>query len=342
MTPELALREAQTGQLRPVYLVLGEERFHADDVVAALCAASLAGGISGFNEDKFVAGEASIDGILGAATTAPMMAQRRLVLVRAVERWEPKKEAGKKASGDASPLDRLAEYAAAPVPSTVLVLVATKLNGQRRLVTAAKKGDYLVQCDPIDRRELPHWVASAARKRGHPISAEVADMVAEMCGPELASVDDALERLSLFVGAGQPIGEHDVATLITRIRPNTVWQLIDHIGARQAGRALGTLTEVLEPRDSGLKLLGAVTWSVRQLLKLDAGLRAGLDPATAAQQAGIAPFKVRHSQQTLKRISPSTLGRWVRILAETDLALKSSRRSPQAVLEAMILDLCQS
>lgn len=345
MTPELAAREAREGALRPVYLVVGEERYLVDEVVGALREAALSGGVAGFNEDKFTAGEASIESVVGAATTAPMMSPRRLVLVRALERWEPKKDApkeGAKSAKDVAPLDRLAEYAAAPVPSTVLVLVATKLNMQRRVVAAAKKGGYLVTCDPVPRRDLPGWVEGAARKRGHAISPDLADLVAEMCGPELSTIDDALERLSLYVGPAHPFREADIAAVLTRVRPGTVWQLIDHLGARQAGPALAALNEVLDPRDGGLRLLGTVAWSVRQLLKLDAGLRAGLDPATAAQQAGIAPFKVRQSQQTLKRVPASTLARWVRVLAETDLALKGSRRSAQAVLEAMILDLCRS
>lgn len=348
MTPELAIREAKDDALRPVYLVLGEERLWVERVVTALRQAATAGGTPGFNEDKFTAGESHVDAVVAAANMLPMLASRRFVIVRGVERWEAKKDAeGDKATASKKgvrtlPLDRLAEYAQEPCASTTLVLVATKLHGQRKLVSAAKKGGYVVQCDSPHRRDLPHWIQAESKAKGHVLAPDVAELLAELAGPELAPLADALERLSLYVGEGQPITEDAVSATITRVRLRTVWELVDSIAARKPGRALAALTDVYDPRDGGLRLLGLVSWSVRQLLKLDAGLKQGLDVATAGQRAGIASFKVRDSQQTLKRMPPGTLDAWLRHLAEADLALKGSRRSGPAVLEAMILSMCAS
>ena len=91
MTPEQAIHDAAKGNLKPVYLVLGEERYLVDRVVAALREATMKGGIAGFNEDKFTAGESSVDAVLSAAKQVPMMAKRRFVLARGLERWESKK-----------------------------------------------------------------------------------------------------------------------------------------------------------------------------------------------------------------------------------------------------------
>lgn len=329
-------------------MVLGEERLLVDQVLSALREAAMRGGIAGFNEDKFTAGETHVDHILGAAKMAPMMAPRRLVLVRGVERWESKRadEEGEGGGGgrdarEASPLDQLAEYAKAPVPSTVLVLAATKLHGQRRLVTGAKKGQYFVACEPIPRRDLPGWIEDAVKQKGHRIDPGVAELLAEVAGSDLSYVADAIERLSLYVGTGRAIDEDAVAAIVTRIRQNTVWELIDALGARRTGSALAILASVYDPRDGGLRLLGAVWWSVRQMAKFDVGLRAGLELAEAGQKAGVAPFKVRELGQTLRTLPRGTLEEWLRLLAETDLALKGSKRSAQAVLETLIISMCR-
>ncbi|HLM72369.1 MAG TPA: DNA polymerase III subunit delta, partial [Polyangiaceae bacterium] len=79
MTPEQAIKEAKTGNLRPVYLITGEERLLVDQAVAALREATMKGGIAGFNEDKFTAGETSADAILSASRMLPMMSKRRFV-----------------------------------------------------------------------------------------------------------------------------------------------------------------------------------------------------------------------------------------------------------------------
>lgn len=354
MTPDQALKEATTGALRPVYLVMGEERWLVDRVVSAIREAAAKGGIAGFNEDKFTAGDAPIESVLGAARMLPMMGPRRFVLVRGVERWE-KKDDGDDGEGDderggaggkrgaskqVSPLDALAEYAKAPSPSAVLVLVAAKLHGQRRLVTSAKKGDFLVACEPLNRRALPGFITSIAREKGNPISSDVADQLAELAGPELGYVVDAIERLSLYVGPKQPITEDAIAQVVIRVRQSTVWELIDALGRRRLDRALAALADAYDPRDGGLRLLGAVSWSVRQMVKFESALATGASQAEAAQRAGVAPFKANDVAQSVRQLPKGALAGWMRMLAETDLALKSSRRPAQAILETMLIEMC--
>jgi DNA polymerase-3 subunit delta len=352
VTPDDAIAEAAADKLRPVYLVLGEERLLVDRVVRAIRDAAQRGGIAGFNEDKFTAGEAPIGAVLTACRMLPMMAPRRLVLVRGLDRWEKKddddappraetKAAGKKGRPEAAPLDELADYTKDPPPSTVLLLVSPKLHGQRRLVTAAKKGGFLVSCEPLSREALPGWIERTAREKGHRIAPEVADLLAEIAGPELGYVADSVERLSLYVGGKEPITEDAVAAVVTRVRQSSVWELIDEVGRRNTARALTVLADVFDPRDGGLRLLGALAWSIRQLVKFDSAMRAGADPRDAAQRAGMSPFKANDAVRTVRGMPPGTLPSWLRLLAETDLALKSSRRPAQAVLETMLVEMCK-
>ena len=349
VTPEQAIAEARGDKLRPVYLVLGEERLFVDRVVAALREASMKGGIPGFNEDKLTAGEATSSAVVNACRTLPMMAKRRFVLVRGLDRWEKKGDdggadeapkPGKKGKIVESPLDELAEYAKEPADSAVLVLVAPKLHGQRRLVTTAKKAGFVVNCDELPRNALPGWIENVAKEKGHGITHEVADHLAEIAGPELGYVSDVMERLSLYVGLKQPITEEAVAQIVTKVRPSSVWVMIDALSRRRRAVALATLADVYDPRDGGLKMLGAVTWSVRQMVKFDAALRSGSDPREAAQRAGVNPYKTQEMTATVKNIPAGTLARWLRLLAHADLALKSSKRPAQAILEAMILEMC--
>ena len=81
-----------------------------------------------------------------------MMAKKRVVLVRGLERWDVGSAEG--ASDDDAkalpPLDRLAEYAKAPIDTTCMILVAQKLDGRRKLVALAKKAGFLVDCASVD------------------------------------------------------------------------------------------------------------------------------------------------------------------------------------------------
>lgn len=350
MTPEEVVAECREGKVRPFYLVLGEERLLADRAVAAVREAATRGGIAGFNEEKFTAGEAAVEDVLAAARMLPMMAPRRFVLVRSAERWEKDgdraeekaKAKGQKGVAKDPPLDALDAYAKDPCPSAAVVVVASKLNGARRIVKSAKGAGFLVECPPIKRRdELASFVRGAARERGHAIDERAAARVGELAGPDLGSIDDAVERLSLFVGAGAPIDVDAVDLVVARVRESSVWDLVDSLVARRLDASLIALRDVADGNDSALPALGAIASCVRQLLKMDAAMRAGASPPDAAAAAGIPPFKAQDRAQALRRLPPRVLASWPRLLAAADINCKGqSRRSGVAVLEETVIAMC--
>ncbi len=337
MTPSQAVEEARSGNLRPVYLVIGEEVRLQADVLKAIKESATRGGIPGLNEDQFNASETSVEAPLSAARTLPMMSARRLVVVRSVERWEPNQ------GQPPTALDALAEYAESPCPSTVLVLSASKLDNRRRLVARAKSGGWLVLCEPLSRQALPRWLEDEARQRGNRLDAGVAALIAELCGPELAPCADALERVCLFAGQGATVTEEHVSSTVVRLRTSTVWELVSAVGSRNLGAALRTLEEVYDPHDHGLRLVGLLAWSARQLIKFEAATRAGCAPPEAATRAGAPPFKARELAEQMKRVSRPVLEAWLAALASVDADLKGgSKRPPRAVLEHAIIELCRN
>jgi len=347
MTPEQAVARAEKGELLPVWLVVGEERLLRDQVVLAITKAALAGGLPEFNHDKFTAGEADVEKVLGATRTVPMMAKKRVVYVRGLERWDTSAGGGD-GDGEASsgkslpPLDRIAEYAKEPIDSTCLVLVAQKLDGRRKLVSLAKKAGFVVECGQVDGQKLPGWITARAQAKGHTIDRDVAELIAEIAGPDLSYLDDVLERLSLYVGVGNAITEEAVGVNVTRVRLADTWKLVDAASTKDLGRVLALFADVYDPRDRGLPLVGAIAWSLRQLLKLQSALGQGASIDEAARRAGIYPaFRAREHAQKLKAFRPRELERWLVVVQETDLALKSSRRPADAILEEMFTRLCR-
>jgi DNA polymerase-3 subunit delta len=321
----------------PVVLVLGAEQYFQSQVWHTVRAAVLKGTVPGLNEDIFVATETPVDSIISTIRTLPMLAKRRLVAVRQIERWETN------AKGSADALDRIAQYAAEPVSSTVLVLSGSKIDGRKRLASLAKKGNWLVSCEPIARAGIGNFIATKAKQASVRVSASAAELIAEVVGTDLAAISDAIERLCLFVGADGVIDEDTVGTCLVRIKTSTVWELVGAIGRRDLGRALAALDAVYDPRDRGLPIVGTMAWSARQLLRFEAALRNGKSPTEAAQVSGAPPFRANELADQCKRLSRPDLERWLEAISEVDLALKgASKRQPKAVLEHAVLSLCKT
>jgi DNA polymerase III subunit delta len=318
----------------PIVFLVGDEPFLADEAVAALREASLGAQGTAFDEDRVTAGETPVSRALSAARTLPMLAPKRFVHVRQGERWEGEGE------GASEGLESLAEYIESPSPSTCVVVVARKLDMRRKHALAAKKRGCIVSCEPLEGPDLVRWVERRAKAKGHPIAHDVAEHLAALSGPELFVLDDVIERLSLYVGPQKPIDEAAVGALVTRVRLSDTWALVDAVGKRDLPRALACLADAYDPKDRGLPLLGALAWSIRQLAKLQAGLASGMSEGEAGKFAGIfQPFRAKEALGRVRSMKPGDGERWLRILAETDLALKGSRRPPEAILEEMLIRL---
>lgn len=334
MTVDQLLSDLVASGAPPIVFLVGEEPFLADEAVVALRSAALGGQGTAFDEDRVTAGDTSASRALSAARTLPMLAPKRFVHVRQGERWEGEGDAA------AEGLEALAEYIHDPSPSSCVVVVARKLDMRRKHALAAKKRGCIVSCEPLDGPDLVRWVERRTHAKGHTIAHDVAEHLAALSGPELFVLDDVLERLSLYVGPGKAIDETAVGALVTRVRLSDTWALVDAVGKRDLPRALACLADAYDPKDRGLPLLGALAWSVRQLAKLQAGIASGMSEGDAGKFAGIfQPFRLREALGRVRAMKPGDGERWLRILAETDLALKGSRRPPEAILEEMLLRL---
>lgn len=332
MTPAELEKELKSGKIRPVYLVAGEERYLSEQVVRDLRTRCVEPSTADFNEDTYTAGEVRVDQVLGAVRMVPMMAEWRFVLVRGLEKWETRSEEKE------GPLDALAKYAEQPVPSTCLVLLAGKLDNRRKLAAAAKKQGFLVSCEHLDRRALKGWIERSFKERGHILESGVAEHLAEIAGPELGHVADAVERLCLFVGLKGKISATAVAEIVTRVREADVWNLSTAIGERDLPKALTLMEEVYAPHE-GIRLVALIASAIRKLLSFSLALHGGVSAEEAAKVAGIPPFKVREAAAQARAIPGQELERWIFLLAEADGLLKSSRRPELSILHGLLLDM---
>jgi DNA polymerase III subunit delta len=318
--------QAERGKAGLVHVLVGSERLFIDRAVTALRRASIGAG-DGWNEEVFHGKGASGARIVDAARTLPMMAPLRFVLVRSADEMADKE------------LDKLTEYLSEPVDTCCLVVVAEKLDGRSRFMKAAKQKGHLSEAQPIKQGGMRDFLAREARRRNLDIRADASAALVDAIGTDLSTLDDALTRLSLYVGDGKPVTLEAVEACVSRVRVESIWQLVDAVGLRDQRAALRAASSLLADREPPLRILTMVTRQLRMIGRMQDGLRSGMTPENAATAAGAPPFKARDLATAAKRVSPRALARAFQLLGETDLALKGSKRPPDLVLESAILEL---
>ena len=319
---------AHEGSLDPVYVLVGPERLLVDRVVDALRKAVDSMGAPGFNVEVFDGKGLDAARVISAARTLPMMADKRLVLLRHVDAMTPTEQ------------KNLVEYLDDPSESTCFVLTADKLDGRSPFTKTAKKRRFVIDAKPLRGRELREFARAEAKAREHNIVPQAIEALLDAVGDDLSAIDDAMERLSLFVGAGQRIDADAVMRCVTRIRVESIWSLVDAIGLKDRRKGIAAAQSLLDDREPPLRLLAMVARQLRIVARMREALSEGLRPQDAAKRAGAPPFKAADLTESARRFTADSLGDAFTLIAETDRALKGSKRPPDVILQDAVLQLC--
>ena len=270
MTPRDLAVALTRGGPAPVYLVIGDDEVGKDEVVASLVAV-VDEEDRAFNVERFTAGDADIDDVLGAARTRPMLGERRVVVLSHIERlFKGRRKAVEEedaAGDDAAPADPggLEGYVAAPEPSTVLVLVGTDINRSTRIGKALDKHAVTIACDGFNvegfngaqtaLRDAMQFAAERARANGKRMDAAALTALVERAGPDIVRLRKDLDTLVLFVGDAAAITAADVALVVGAAQQFDDWAVTSAIAENDAAVALRHVQLMIENGSSPFQML---------------------------------------------------------------------------------------
>lgn len=320
-----------SGQIDPIYCLHGAERYLVDRCLAAIRQAVLgaAGGGASFNHDVFELKETPLGRVVSTARTMPMMAKRRLVIAKGIDEVK------------APELEPLLPYVEDPNPTTCLVLIGEKIDTRFKVFSTLRKAGYLHDFPQLRDRELGAWLAHEARQRQIALDGDAATALAEMAGPDLGRLSQALEQLSLYVGDAKRIRLTDVEELVAETRQRGVFELTKAIGEGNVERALRLLANMQRNREPALRIQFMLVRQLRQIWRAKELAAAGLPRQEIAQQVGIAPFFLDDVLAPARRMSHATLERSFGRLYRADRVLKSSRVDPDLILSKLVQSLAE-
>ncbi len=300
------IERAKKGDLDPVYILSSEHPLLIDRVVAAVRDAAVPPAMRGFNYDV-VEGKPTASRITAAANTLPMMAARRMVLVRDL------------APMPAEELTKLAPYLDAPSPTTVVVALTTKLDKRWKLYAQASKKGWLHVLEAPRKPEA--WLRAEAAARGVKIDAAAVNRLADAVGNDLSRLALTLDQLALYAG-DRTVGVDDVEDLVADTREHTVFELTDAIGEGRLPAALAAVASLSEQRQSVIGVLVLLARHLRQLEQIHVGKQRGLRGGELAQLVGAPPFIVDKLTAQARRYEPAALVTAQGLLSMADRALK--------------------
>ena len=182
------VKALESGKFAPAYYFLGAENVLKDEATAALLDRALDPGLRDFNLDVRSAQQLEPEDVLSLCTTLPMMAERRVVVVRDVEAWK-RKTRGKKA---------VLGYLEKPIPETVLILVqgpGAETKDDKPDADLLKLA-YTIEFDELTVEEAARWVAREAATLGVTFAPGAEQHLLKVVGTDLGALRSELQKLS--------------------------------------------------------------------------------------------------------------------------------------------------
>jgi DNA polymerase-3 subunit delta len=334
LSSDTLLRQIKERQVHPLYLFLGEETYLQRRAVDAL-RETIDEACRSFNVSVFTIGSDSGSGskttaahAVDAANQLPMMAFRRLVIVREFDKIKEDE------------YELVLDYLKRPAATTTVVFQAVSADQRRKLTTALMKSCTVVSFAPLRDDEARRWVDRYVQDNQRRIEPRAVERLVALAGNALSRLVNELEKLTAFAGE-EVITEAAVLDLVARSREHTSWELWDAIIRRDGRRAMRLIKRLLDDGDTGapLLVLGALAGLYRRMLVGKEALdrAAGFDEfSRAINQWGpnATAWKTR-----LSRTPRAEIVNGLRRIAQVDNAIKNAEATPRLQMEFLVAEL---
>jgi DNA polymerase-3 subunit delta len=342
---EKALRKAirARGPFQPVYYLHGADDYLKEHALRDLIASAVDPTTRDFNLDIRAASEIDAETLGSLLGTPPMMADRRVVVLRDVQ--EMKKDAR----------GALERYLAQPASDVVLVMVAPA-GETKKGDDALRARSFPVEFAPLDDDRLPKWISHhASEEHDATITPGACVMLQGAVGNDLPSLAAEIDKLASYA-SGKTIDEDAVAAVVGVRRGETLADLLDSVARRDAARALALLPHVMaQPKTGGVSIVMALT-ALMLALGYGAALRAERGTSGRALESEYWNFlksggsvmtgrpwgeAVKAWVRDVERWDVRTVDRALAVLYDADIGLKDTRVSSEdRVVATTILAIC--
>ncbi len=320
----LGLSEREKGG---AFFLFGGDEFRKEVEARALVDWHLDPSTRDFNFDLLRGSEVAVEDLASVLATPPMMAEWRVVLLREVEALAQSSKAREVLLG----------VVKAPPPNLALILLASIPKGSRaKLYTDLRKYSRSAEFQEVAPNDVPGWILDWARTRhGREMTEEAARALSAGVGTNLGILAQEVEKLSILVEEGEPIGVEAVKEAGTQIPAEDRWVWMDRVGRREFGDALAGLEVLFSQGESGVGLtIGLANHLIRVALARTGGA-AALERTLPGHQRWLVPRLLQQAGKwTVEELENAILG-----LRRVDRLLKSSSLPADQVLEEWLLGL---
>lgn len=188
------MRDLKARKVAPVYYLMGEEDYYIDKLSDAIVNAVLTEDEKDFNLDIVYGAEVDIDKVIELAHAYPMMAEKRVVLVREAQAIRS--------------LEGLDTYLAHLTPTTVLVFCHKhgKLDARKAAAKALQQVGVVFESKRLFDNQLAPFISRYFSQHNVDIEPQAIQMLAGHVGSDLSRLTTEMDKLLLALNGNRVVG----------------------------------------------------------------------------------------------------------------------------------------
>lgn len=276
------INDVKNGNFVPVYLLMGTEPYYPDLVCDEIIKYALTDSERDFNQTVFYGLDTDAGTVASECRSYPMMAERRLVVVKEAQSMKT--------------LEDLATYASDPMESTVLVILMHGASADKRRAlykNVQKKGVVLVS-DALRDYEMPQWITSFYKSRGLDIEPAAAALLAEYAGTDMSRIMLETEKMQKNLPEGTVrVNAADIEKNVGISRQFSIFELTKALSYMKAEKSLKIAAYIGNGPKFMLLLATAPLYThFYRILKYEAALlkNPAMSKADRAKLLGVNPY----------------------------------------------------
>jgi DNA polymerase III subunit delta len=314
-------------KIAPVYFIHGTEPFLIERLTKATIQAALEPGSEDFNLNVLYGNEVDGAQIVNAAMAYPMMASRRVVLVKNIHLMNE------------SNLAFVAKYVEKPSLSTCFLMTCEKAISKKSLIQRIVDSSTVIEVKSLYDSDIPQWIIATLSEQGFTIADDALRMLHAYCGTSLSDIQSEIDKIVLNLGERKKIELQDVESVIGAHRQFNIFELCNAVGTRNMKKSIYILNQMLQLGELPTGILAMVVRHFTILAKIKDLKDRKMTNNEICKSVKLSSFFINGYIQQAASYSLNQLGIIFTHLLEADESLKSSYQKPKLVLEILFFKI---
>ncbi len=323
-------------EFAPIYLLFGAETYLRDLAAKTIADLVLANSsLREFNEIEHSLNSGKIQYAISDAEQLPMIDAQRVVKITNVK----VSASGTKDNLKEEDEEILARYLERPAKTSIVIFVADELDKRRKISKLLLGKCVAVEFEELKDEALIIWAKTKLKELNAEADLRALNMLVALVGNNVRRLTNEIEKLTVAALPDKLITIELVESLVPNSREISNFDLSDHLLAKNKTRALEVLKKTLDDGAEPLMLLGLISYNFHRLFLSKELMRQGVERKEVARLMKLPWAKQEDFLATARRTDEKKLAWIMQKIAETDLAIKTSKATPRLQIEMLVCEL---